>query len=137
MPKTVTQVEVWSGVIPNSPGGLHTALRPFAEAGVNLSFVLARRQSHNPEAGVVYVAIESPAHRMAAKKAGLAKASNLHALRIEGTDRAGLGATMTQQLMLAGLNLRGLSSITLGKKFVLYLAFDNAGDAKKAMKVLG
>ena len=136
MANTMSKVEIWSGVMPNQPGGLAGVLAPFAKAGANLMFVLARRQSHNPDAGVVYVAADSAAHRKAAKAAGMAKATNLHALRVEGPDQAGLGANMTGKLAAAGINLRGLSSISMGKKFVVYLAFDSAADLSKAMKAL-
>lgn len=136
MANTISKAEIWSGVIPNQPGGLAGLLAPFAKAGANLTFVLARRQSHNPDAGVVYVAVDSAAHRKAGKAAGMAKATNLHALRVEGADKAGLGASMTAKLATAGINLRGLSSISMGKKFVLYLAVDSAEDLAKAMKAL-
>lgn len=136
MANTMSRVEIWSGVMPNQPGGLAEILAPFAKAGANLTFVLARRQSHNPAAGVVYVAADNAALRKAAKAGGMAKATNLHALRVEGPDKAGIGASMTGKLAAAGINLRGLSSISMGKKFVLYLAFDTAADLSKAVKAL-
>lgn len=137
MAYTIRRVEVWSGVVPNRPGGLAAALEPFKEAGANLSFVLARRQSHNVHAGVVYLTpVEGAVQRKAAKKAGLAKATNLFALRVEGTDKPGLGAMMTSRIAGMGINLRGLSAVTMGRRFVAYLAFDSAADARRAEKAL-
>jgi hypothetical protein len=133
----VTNVEVWSGMIPNKPGGLATALGPLATVGADLSFVLARRQSHNPQAGVVYISsLGGAAQRKAARAAGFARATNLYALRVEGSNRAGLGAQMAQQLAAEGINLRGMSAVTMGRKFVAYLAFDNKPDATRAARAL-
>ena len=43
---------------------------------------------------------------------------------------------MTKGLAEAGINLRGLSAAAIGTKFVCYLAFDTADDAKKATDTL-
>ncbi len=43
---------------------------------------------------------------------------------------------MTQALAKAGLNLRGLSAAGFGGKFVSYVAFDTAGEAGKAVRIL-
>lgn len=138
MSYTVTKVDIWSMAIPNKPGGLAGVLAPLAEAGANLSFVLARRQSHDPTQGVVYLApIEGAAQQKAAKAIGLAKAANLYALRVEGGDKPGVGACITRTIAAAGINLRGLSAVALGKKFVCYIAFDTAADARKAARLLG
>jgi predicted amino acid-binding ACT domain protein len=58
------------------------------------------------------------------------------ALRIEGTDRPGLGATMTGAIAEAGINLRGVSAAALGGRFAAYLAFDSDRDAEKAAKAI-
>lgn len=109
-----------------------------APAGANLSFVLARRQCHKPEAGVMYLTpIEGPAQRKAAKAAGLAKAADLAALRVARADKPGVGLAITNAVAEAGLNLRGLSAVAVGGKFIAHRAFDSAADARKAAKVLG
>jgi hypothetical protein len=43
---------------------------------------------------------------------------------------------MTKALGEAGINMRGLSAASLMRKCVVYLAFDSAGDANKAARVL-
>ena len=58
------------------------------------------------------------------------------ALRVEGTDRPGLGAKMTGAIADAGINMRGLSAAALGSRFVAYMAFDSAEDAGKAAKAI-
>jgi predicted amino acid-binding ACT domain protein len=58
------------------------------------------------------------------------------ALRVEGTDRPGLGAKMTGTIADSAVNLRGLSAAVLGSRFVAYMAFDSAEDADKAAKAI-
>lgn len=133
----VERIEIWSGVIANEPGGLAAALAPLAAAGANLSYVLARRRGSNSESGVVYLApIEGAAQRKAARHAGLERATRLFALRVEGADRSGSGSQIIARIADNGINLRGMSAISLGKKFVAYLALDSAADLKKTMKLL-
>jgi hypothetical protein len=55
---------------------------------------------------------------------------------VEGADKAGLGAKMTNALAEAGINLRGLSAAALGRRGVSYFAFDSAADADAAIRVL-
>jgi len=60
----------------------------------------------------------------------------LYGLRIEGPDRCGLGADVTRAVAGQGINLRGASAAALGKKTVIYLAFDAQADVDAAMKVV-
>jgi UTP:GlnB (protein PII) uridylyltransferase len=57
-------------------------------------------------------------------------------LRVEGTNRPGLGAKMTGVIADAGINLRGLSVAVLGSRFVDYMAFDSPEDAERAAKAI-
>ena len=68
--------------------------------------------------------------------AGLSPATGMAALRVEGTDRPGLGAKMTSAIADAGIDLRGLSAAALGSRFVAYIAFDSPEDAEKAAKAI-
>ena len=72
----------------------------------------------------------------AAGESGFSPAASLSSVRVEGPDRAGLGMKMTRALADAGINLRGVSGAALGKKSVTYFAFDGAGDADNAIKLL-
>ncbi len=72
----------------------------------------------------------------AAAVAGLSPAPGVAAFRVEGTNRAGLGAKMTSAIADAGINMRGLSAAALGSRFVAYMAFDSAEDADKAAKAI-
>ena len=135
MSYSIDRVDVWAGSIKDQPGGLAKVLDTLAEAGANLEFVIARRDK--PKKGVVFVApIQGAAQHRVAKKLRLKKAKSLQSVRIEGPDKSGLGARITCALAEAGINLRGLSAAALGRKSVVYFAFDNAEDATKARQVL-
>ena len=137
MAYTVSKVEIWTGEIEDQVGGLAGKLEPLANAGADLEVVIARRQPDRPGKGVVFVGpVPGAKARQAATAAGLSKAGNMAALRVEGPNKAGAGYRLTRALADSGLNLRGLSAAVLGSKFVAYLAFDSDGDADKASRLL-
>jgi len=72
----------------------------------------------------------------AAKKAGFAKTVSLRGVRVAAVDKPGLGATLTGRLADAGINLRGLSAASIGRRAIFHLSFDSAADANKAMRLL-
>ena len=91
----------------------------------------------NSRTSRVFIApIKGAKLQRAAKKAGLRRAKGMHSLRIEGPDRAGLGAKLTQAVAEKGINLRGASAAAIGKKSVFYLAVESAKDLKSAMLVV-
>jgi len=133
----VTRVDVWAASMEDRPGGLAEKLGALAKAGAQLEFVIARRASERPGTGVVFVTpLKGAAQIGAAKKAGFEKTKSLHSLRVEGPDRPGLGAKMTQAMAQAGVNLRGLSAAAIGPRCVVHLAFDSTADAAKAARLL-
>jgi hypothetical protein len=137
MPLKVTTIDVWSGEIQDQPGGLAGVLRQLAGASANLEMVVARRRPDKPGAGIVFLArVKGRKATAAANVAGLSQAPGVAALRVEGTDRPGLGAKMTGAIADSGVNLRGLSAAALGSRFVAYMAFDSAEDADKAAKAI-
>jgi hypothetical protein len=133
----VSHVEVWAATIRDRPGGLAEKLSALSRAKANLEFVIARRAPERHGQGVVFLTpVKGGAQARSARAAGFMKTDGLHSLRIEGRDKPGLGAKMTQKLAATRINLRGFSAAALGKHFVAYLAFDTAAAAKKAAKVL-
>jgi hypothetical protein len=102
-----------------------------------LEFVIARRTPEKPGKGVVFVTpIKGAAGNRVARKAGFAKTKSLHTVRVEGPDKRGQGAKITQALAETGLNLRGLSAAAIGNKFVTYIALDSSADARRAVRIL-
>jgi len=134
----VSQAEVWAVTIDDRPGGLHEKkLAPLSEAGANLQFVISRRTPEQPGKGVVFVTpIKGAKQTKAAEAAGFQKAAGLYSLRVEGTDKPGVGTAMTEALADAGLNVRGVSGAALGKQFVVYIALDTPDDATRAASIL-
>ena len=137
MPYDVKKLDVWTGEIDDRVGGLASKLEPLAQAAVDLQFLVARRQAHLPGRGVVFLSgISGAKGSKAAAAAGLTKAGDVVALRVEGPNKAGAAYQITRRLADAGINLRGVSAGVMSKKFQLFLAFDNAADADKAARSL-
>ena len=133
----VKKLEVWTGEIDDRVGGLASKLEPLAKAAVDLQFLVARRQTHLAGRGIVFLSgISGARGNRAAAAAGLGKTSDVVALRVEGPNKAGAAYQITRRLADAGINLRGVSAGVMGKKFQLFLAFDNAADADKAARSL-
>jgi hypothetical protein len=137
MKLNVSRADVWAATIDDRPGGLAGKLSSLAEAGADLEFMIGRRTPERSGKGVVYVTPLKGARQVkAAQSAGFQKTKQLHSIRIEGADKKGVGAKLTQALADAGINLRGISAAALGNKFVTHLALDSAADATKAVGVL-
>jgi hypothetical protein len=137
MAMKVQRVDTWAAPLEDKPGSLAARLDALSKGGASLEFVIARRAPDRPGTGVVFVAsIRGARGARAARKAGFQKTKSLHTVRIEGRDKRGQGALITQRLAEKGLNLRGLSGAAIGAKFVAYLALDTAAEAGKAASVL-
>ena len=137
MAYSVKKVDVWAGEIADRPGGLAEKIQFLSDAGANLEFIIARRAADKPGTGVVFVTpIKGAKQKSAAQGAGFAGTDSLHSVRVEGPDKAGLGAKMTKAISETGINLRGLSAAALGRRAVSYLAFDSAADADSAVSIL-
>ena len=135
MAYTIDTVDVYAGSIEDRPGGLAEKLTALSEAGANLEFVIARRTEKGQ--GVMFCApLKGAKQSRAAKKIGLTKSESLRSLRIVGPDKVGLGVIITAALANAGINVRGVSGAALGRKAVLYFAFDNRKDADKARRII-
>ena len=134
---TVERVDVWAASIKDQPGGLGWVLAGLHEAGADLEFVVARRSPEEPGTGVVFVTpLRGDAQVAAAADLGFNITNSLHSVRVEGENRPGMGAEITQKLASAGINLRGLSAGVIGGRFILYIGLDTPGDADQALEIL-
>ena len=135
MAYVIAKATVWAGDVLNRPGRLARVFEALAAAGANLEFVVARRVSANTSR--VFVApLSTVRQRRAATDVGLVPADRMHVLRIDGPNRAGLGATVTRATADAGINLRGFSGAVIGTKLVCYLAFESDSDAGLALRAV-
>jgi hypothetical protein len=129
----ISKVDVWAGEMADQPGGLARVLEGLARAGGSLDCVIARRQPERPGTGVVFVSpVKGKRAPDAARGAGLNQAADIATLRVEGPDKPGLGGRLSRAVADAGVNMRGLSAMVLGGKFVAYIGFDSDSDADRA-----
>ena len=131
------RVDTWAATIKDKPGALAAKFKALSVAGANLEFVIARRAPEKRGAGVVFVTpIKGTKQTGAAGAAGFKKTKSLHTVRVEGINKRGQGARLTQALADKGLNLHGLSAAAIGNKFICHIAVDGEADATKAVKIL-
>lgn len=135
MAYTVKKVDVWVGDIMNRPGTLARVLESLRNAGAQLEFMIARRVSDTTSR--VFVApLKGAKQKQAAADVGLVPAAKMHCLRIDGADKPGLAAAVARALGDNGVNIRGSSAAAIGKKVVLYFAFSDEADLKRATSVI-
>jgi hypothetical protein len=133
----VTKAEVWAVSIDDRAGGVADKLEPLAKAGANLEMVLARRTPEQAGKGMLFVTPVKGAKAIrAAREADMGAPQSIHSVRIEGADRPGLGAKIARALGNAGISIRGISGVAIGRKFVSYVACDSAEDQAKAIAAL-
>jgi hypothetical protein len=131
------KAEVWAVAIDDRAGGVADKLEPLVEAGANFEMVFARRTPEKPGKGMLFVTpVKGAKVIRAARNVGMGTPRTIHSVRIEGADRAGLGAKIARALAEAGISFRGISGIAIGRKFVSYIACDSAEDQAKAIAVL-
>ena len=129
--------DIWVASLRDKPGGLAEKLLVLRDAGADLEFVIARRSPDQPGAGVVFVTpLRADREIAAATEAGFNVSRSLHALRIEGPDRPGVAAEMTQRLAAEGISLRGFSAAVSGPRVIVNLAVDSLADKDRARQVL-
>ncbi len=133
----VESVDVWAAPINDKPGGLANILAGLRDAGADLDFIIARRAPDQPGKGVVFVTpLRGDREVNAAANLGFDVTRSLHELRVQGENKPGVAANLTEKLAAAGINLRGFSGAVIGTRFILYIGLDSAEDAKKAAAIL-
>ncbi len=133
----VEREDVWIGSLEDKPGALATKLTALADAGANLDFVIARRAPDRPGMGVMFVTpLHGDAELKAASEIGFSSSNRLHSIRVEGENAKGLAGRVSEKLGSAGINMRGFSGAVIGTRFVLHIAFDNAGLQEKAIRII-
>jgi len=132
----VKGVDVWVASIQDRPGAVAEKLQGLADAGAQLEFVISRRSPERPGTGVVFLTPLRGARQTAAAAQLEFRKTTHSSIRIEGADKPGMGAKITEALAAGGINLRGVSAAAIGKRFVAYIALDTPADAAKAIRIL-
>ncbi len=134
---SIRKVQVWTGEIHDRPGAAAATLEHLARSGADLEFVFTRASASKPDTTMIFLApIAGEEQTFAAKRTGLAPASEVTMLCVEGNNRAGIGYAIMSRLAVAGINLRGLSISAVNERFAAYLAFDNQDTATMAVQIL-
>jgi hypothetical protein len=134
---TVERVDVWATSISDQPGDLGRVLAELRQAGADLDFILARRTPDKPGTGTVFVTpLRGDREINAATALGFNVLNSVQSVRVEGPNRPGMAAQLTDKLAAAGISLRGFSAAVIGSRFIVYVSFDSAADAAKAHGVL-
>jgi hypothetical protein len=136
MPVKVKKITLWRKELENRAGTLAGTLEPMAKAGADLQVVMGYcYPGDRSKAAVELFPVASKKTAAAAEAAGLA-ASGIHALHVEGDNRAGLGHAIAQALAQAGVNLDFLVAQVIGRKYSAVIGFENEADAAKATALL-
>lgn len=129
--------DVWMAVIDDRAGGAADKLEALAKAGADLEVVFARRTPEHAGQGILFAGpIEGAKVTRAAQEAGFKRSETIHGVRIEGSDKAGMGGRIARSLADAGISFRGMQACVIGSKFLSFIACDSADDAAKAVKAL-
>jgi len=137
MALTATKAEVWAVEIDDRAGGVADKLESLANAGASFEMVFARRTPETPGKGMMFVTpVKGAKVIRTARQAGMGVPLSIYSVRIEGTDRLGLGAQIARTLGDAGISFRGIIGTAIGRKFVSYVACDNREDQAKAIAAL-
>ncbi len=132
-----SRIDVWMTVIDDRAGGAAEKLEALAKAGADLEVVFARRTPEHPGQGILFAApIEGAKVTRAAQDAGFKRSDSIYGVRIEGTDKPGLGARISRAVADSGVSMRGINAMAIGKNFLSFLALDSADDAAKIVKAL-
>lgn len=136
MPTTLERAQVWRTEVAHTPGQLAAALAPLAAAGADLRVVMAYRLPGEPSRAIVEVyPVTGKKQATAAGGAGLAPAG-IPVLRVEGDNKAGMGATLASALADAGINVSFLVAQVMGRKFTAVFGFENDAEAKKGAAII-
>jgi hypothetical protein len=136
MAVSVKKVTLWRTEVENKPGVLSGVLAPLAEAGADLQVVMGYRHSGSGSKASIEVSpVTGKKSLSAAKAAGLA-ASSIPTLLVEGDNRPGLGAAISQAIAAAGINLCFLVAQVVGERFSAVIGFENEEASRKASTLI-
>jgi hypothetical protein len=133
---TVKKVTLWRGEVENKPGALGKVLAPIAEAGADLQIVMGYHYHGAGEKAVVELyPVSGKKAKTAAQGVGLS-ASSIPTLLVEGKNRAGFGAAISQAIAEAGINVGFLVAQVIGPKFSAVIGFEDEAACLKAASLI-
>ena len=137
MALTVKVITLWRREIENRPGALAGVLHPLATTKADVQVLMAYRFPGAEGRGAVELfPISGKKAAAAAADAGLTPASDIPAVIVQGSNRAGLGYRTSRAIADAGINLAFLVAQVVGTKFSAVYGFDSMTDRDRAVKLL-
>jgi hypothetical protein len=137
MALTVKVITLWRREIENRPGALAGVLHPLATTKADVQVLMAYRFPGDESRGAVELfPISGRKAAAAAADAGLTPASDIPAVMVQGSNRAGLGYRTSRAIADAGINLAFLVAQVVGTKFSAVYGFDSVTDRDRAVKLL-
>jgi hypothetical protein len=137
MAMTVKEITLWRREIDNRPGMLAQVLGPLAKAKADVQVLMAYRFPGDETRGAVELfPISGKKASAAAQAAGLTAATEIPAVLVTGTNRAGIGSETTTAIADAGINLAFVVAQVIGSKFSAVYGFDTDADRRKAVALL-
>jgi hypothetical protein len=137
MALSIARAELWAAPIEDQAGGLAGKLEGLAEVGANFEYIFARRSPEDPGTGVVFLTpLKGAKQKIAAKKLGFQLLGRVGVVRIEAPNSRGISARITSAIAGKKLSMRGYSASSLGRRCVMYVAFDSTADAIQAVRAL-
>lgn len=135
MADTIHTAQYFKMTAPDKAGEAARALGALRDAGVNLpafsGFPRGRR------AQLDFVVSDAAAFKAAAKQAKLKVQGPKTCFLVEGDDRPGAGAALTEKLASAKINIVALQAVSAGAGRYGAILWVKPRDVKKAAKALG
>jgi len=136
MAVTVKKIVLWRKEVENKPGVLAGILQPLAGAGADLKVLMGYRYPGDPaKAAIELYPVSGKKQATAAAGVGLSS-SPIPVLLVEGDNKPGTGAAITQALADAGVNLGFLVAHAIGRRYAAVVGFESDADAANAAKLI-
>jgi hypothetical protein len=136
MPDEIRRIDYYYATIPDKPGEAARILSALRQAGINLlgisAFPHGLRRSQ-----LDLVSEDSAAFTTAAKGAGLKLSKKKSGFLIQGDDRQGAIAEITEKLAQANINITSVQAFCAGSGRYGGMLWVKAPDLRKAAKALG
>ncbi len=127
----------WSVELPDRAGAAAATLDVLTRAGVAPTLLFTRLHPRKHNVPVLYLApIVGPDQTRAAQDAGLAPASDVALLVVEGINHAPLAYEIMSRLAVATLPVLCLAVVPDGDRLVASIAFESQDAAALALQVL-
>jgi hypothetical protein len=136
MSVTIKKATLWRTEVPHERGALASALQPLAVAGAHLHVVMGYAFPGDPSRAAIEVfPVTGKRQQDAARAAGLAP-SGIACLLVQGRDRAGLGAELSEAIAAAGINVSFIMAHAIGRGFSAVFGFASEADAANAARAM-